>query len=225
MINSDEIKKTAKSFGADLCGIAPIERFSDSPKGFHPRDIYKKTESVIAIACRVPDGSIDLDTFIPYTVIEELALSKVSQIALSLSLEIEARGSKAVMIPSVPYDYWDAENLEGKGILSLKHLGLKAGLGFMGRNTLLCNGQYGNLIRLGAVLTDAVLSPDEMQKGELCRDSCDLCVTSCPVGAIGNSHVSQKKCRPYSEVKNKRGIEVCVCNVCRKVCPNRNGIK
>ena len=225
MINSKEIKSIACHFGADLCGIASIDIFDDSPAGFHQKDIYEQTRSVISVACRVPDGSLNIKNPNPYSAIESFALSKVHSIVLAMSLVIEDKGFKAVIIPSVPYDYWDEENLEGKGILSLKHLGYKAGLGYIGRNTLLCNEKYGNLIRLGAIVTNAALSPDKIPEGEMCPETCNLCTTSCPVGAIDNYRVSQKICRPYSEVINKRGVEVCVCNVCRSVCPNRNGIK
>lgn len=226
MITSYEIKDLAKDLGADLCGIASIDGFDDSPKGFHPTDIYKNTKSIISIACKIPESSIYIDTPAPYTAIEDLALSKVSQIALSLTLHIEKCGFHAIMIPSVPYDYWDAETMTGKGILSLKHLGYKAGLGYIGKNSLLCNDLYGNLIKLGAVITDAEFRADTIIDCNKCIDSCNLCIESCPVGAIGlDSVVSQKKCRENAEVKNKRGVEIYACHECRKVCPNRNGIR
>ncbi|OFX26557.1 MAG: hypothetical protein A2041_13295 [Bacteroidetes bacterium GWA2_31_9b] len=224
-MTSTEIKQVANDLGADLCGIASIDSFSDSPKGFHPADVFKDTKSIISIACRVPESSFLANTKIPYTAVENLALARVSQIALSIVLYLEKQGAKTVLVPSEPYDYWDAEKMEGKGILSLKHLGYKAGLGYMGRNSLLCNESYGNLIKLGAVITDAVLVPDKISEGNMCPDICNLCELSCPVGAIENQKVNQKKCRQYSEIVNKRGAEIYTCYECRKVCPNRNGIK
>jgi len=225
MITSNEIKLLSKELGADLCGIASVDIFSDSPKGFHPTDVFKDTKSIISIACRVSESSFHANTQIPYTAVEDLALARVSQIALSIVLHIEKQGAKAVLVPSEPYDYWDAEKMEGKGILSLKHLGYKAGLGYIGRNSLLCNESYGNLIKLGAVITNAVLVPDKISEGDMCPDTCNMCEQSCPVGAIENLKVNQKKCRQYSEIVNKRGAEIYTCYECRKVCPNRNGIK
>lgn len=226
MITSQAIKNYALSLGADLCGIATIDRFADAPAGFHPTDVYQNTKSVISLACRVPSSSMDVKTFMPYTAVEDYVLTKVSQIAIALALRLEDEGFCGLMVPSVPYDYWEPETLTGKGLLSLKHLGQKAGLGSIGKNALLCNERYGNLIRLGAVITDAQLQPDPMQSGSLCPDSCTLCISKCPVGAIDHhSHVLQAKCRPYSEIKNKRGVEVFACNTCRQVCPNRNGVK
>jgi len=226
MITSTEIKELAKELGADVCGIATIDRFDDSPAGFHPTDVYKNTKSVISIACRIPGSSMYIDSPSPYTAIEDIALARVNQIALSLTLCLEKCGFQAIMIPSVPYDYWDAETMTGKGILSLKHLGYKAGVGYIGKNSLLCNDEYGNLIKLGALITNAELVADPFIEKSLCKESCTLCIDSCPVGAIGqNAEVCQKKCREYAEVPNKRGVEIYACHQCRKVCPNRNGIK
>jgi epoxyqueuosine reductase len=226
MITPDEIKSFAAQSGADLCGIASIDRFDVSPEGFHPSDVYKDGKSIISIASRIPEMSLHIHSPSPYTAIEELAQSKISQIALSLAVFLEGKGFQAVMIPSTPYDYWDAETLTGKGILSLKHLAYKAGLGYIGKNSLLCNPLYGNLIKLGAVITNAILSPDKMIDHEYCADSCSLCIDSCPVGAIGpDAVVSQKRCREFAEIKNKRGVEIYTCHECRKVCPNRRGYK
>lgn len=224
MITSNDIKKYAIEQGADLCGIASIDRFNDFPKGFHPLDVYNETQSVISIACKIPEMPLYINSPSPYTAIEEIALVKVSQIAFSITNYIEKNGYKAVLIPSVPYDYWDAETLTGKGILSLKHIGFKAGIGRIGKNALLCNEKYGNLIKLGAVITNAILPSDSMVEQEYCKENCRLCIDSCLVNAIDeNYNVSQKKCREYSEITNKRGVEIYACNECRKVCPNTSG--
>jgi hypothetical protein len=44
IITSAEIKELARRNGADLCGIAPVERFEHAPAGFHPSDIYPGTK-------------------------------------------------------------------------------------------------------------------------------------------------------------------------------------
>ena len=135
MINSPEIKNLANQLGADLCGIAPVDRFENAPDGFHPRDVFEGTKSAIALACRVPESPLFAKTTIPYSAMSDVIMNKVHGIGISISLELETLGFKAMMIPSVPYDYWDAENTEGKGILSLKHIGYYAGLGYIGRNS------------------------------------------------------------------------------------------
>jgi hypothetical protein len=37
---------------------------------------------------------------------------------------------------------WDEKTLTAHGILSMKHLAVAAGIGFMGKNTLLCNERF-----------------------------------------------------------------------------------
>ena len=41
MLDSKKVKQIMMSLGADLCGIASIDRFADAPKGFHPVDVFR----------------------------------------------------------------------------------------------------------------------------------------------------------------------------------------
>jgi len=91
---------------------------------------------------------------------DDLALQEAHRISLRLSVELEKRGFLSVPVPSEPYDSWDPETMTGKGLLSLRHAGYLAGLGAIGRNGLLCNARFGNLIKLGAVITEAELDQD-----------------------------------------------------------------
>jgi hypothetical protein len=42
MVTSSKLKSVVIDRGADLCGIAPADRFKAAPKGFHPNDVYEK---------------------------------------------------------------------------------------------------------------------------------------------------------------------------------------
>ena len=37
-MDSDFVKQKTVQLGADICNIAPVSRFKDAPKGFHPND-------------------------------------------------------------------------------------------------------------------------------------------------------------------------------------------
>jgi len=224
MTTSAEIKELARQSGADLCGIAPVERFENAPAGFHPNDIYKSAKSVIAVAVREPESPIYSLSPVPYTFATEQVLKKVFDTTMEMVSGLEKRKITAIPVPSEPYEFWDKETSTGKGILSLKHAGYLAGLGVIGRNTLLVNKQYGNLIRLGAIITNAELEGDLLQDFEFCNDSCNRCIKGCPGGAIENTAVSQLKCRPNSTYTNEKGYALYTCNNCRKVCPYRAGI-
>ena len=49
---TDDIKSLIMKEGADLAGIAPIERFDGAPELYHPQNLLHQTESVISIAVR-----------------------------------------------------------------------------------------------------------------------------------------------------------------------------
>ena len=225
MTTSSEIKKLARLHGADLCGIASVDRFDFAPKGFHPSDIYDGAKSVIVIAVREIKSAFYSKSPVPYTFTSEVVLNKVYNITIELIKELERRNVTAIPVPSEPYEYWDKESMTGKGILSLKHAGELAGLGVIGRNTLLVNRKYGNLIRLGAIITNAVLEGDPLEKQVFCGDSCNLCIDNCPAAAIENNSVSQKKCRPHSCIITEKGYSLYVCNNCRRICPNCEGFE
>lgn len=223
METASEIKKIARELGADLCGIASVSRFSKSPEGFNPTDLYADAKSVIVFARRLPAGAMLATSPVPYSMVNDISLHETHRIAFDLSVRLEDMGYIAVPVPSEPYHYWEAETMTGKGLISLRHAGYLAGLGVIGKNTLLCNEQFGNLIRLGAVLVNASFDQDAIACEEVCLASCNLCVKSCPSGALGGTSVNQKKCRSHSEGATDKGAEITVCNECRKVCPNRNG--
>lgn len=223
METASEIKKIARELGADLCGIASVDRFAKSPEGFKPTDLYADAKSVVVFAKRMPAGVLVAKSTIPYSVADAISLHETHRIGFDLAVRLEDLGYIAVPVPAEPYRFWDAESMTGKGLVSLKHAGYLAGLGIIGKNSLLCNERFGNLIKLGAVLVNAAFEQDAPACDDVCPASCNLCIRSCPSGALGGSSVNQKKCRSYSEGTTDKGAEITVCNECRKVCPNRNG--
>lgn len=215
------IKDLAADLGADLCGIAPVERFRDAPAGFRPNDIFPQAKSIVALAKRFPEGPFHATSPILYSATNDVILQEVARLAILLCSEIEARTeARAVPAPSEPYEYWDAENREGRGLLSLKHAARLAGLGVITANSLLTNDRFGNRLCLGAVLLDIELEGDRLADYHFDCDACHRCVDSCPAGAIGDRAVTQKLCRSTSEGKTAKGCSIYVCNACRRVCPN-----
>lgn len=219
----DSIKKIAAACGADLCGIAPVGRFADAPAGFHPQDIMESTRSVIAFAVRVPDSAFASRNPVPYTFFATHALDEVSRITYELVRRLDRLGVVAVPVPSQPYEYWEADTMTGKGIISLRHIAAKAGLGTITRNHLLTNVRHGNRIALGAVLLDAEIASDPPCAEPRCPDGCSLCRDFCPVGAISDEGVDQKLCRSVAEGYNERGFYLYWCRVCREKCPLSKG--
>ncbi len=226
MHDSREIKTIARKLGADLCGIAPAGRFQGAPEGFHPTDIFGDCKSVVVFARRLPSRMLFAESPVPYTHANNLMAQECDRVALNLSLRLEEVGIGAVPLPSDdPYEYWEADNRYGRGVLSMRHAGRLAGFGALARNTLLVNRDLGNMIQLGAVLIDAQVDGDPPQEFDPCPPGCNLCIESCPKGALDGKTVNQKACREISCFVNERGFVIKRCNICRSICPNSLGIK
>lgn len=229
MRNMDAVslKQRATELGTDLCGIAPVDRFSHAPAGFHPTDILPGCQSVISLATKFPGSTLKLGkSQAAYTFVRHRVMDKMDRITFLLAEELETKGYAAIPVPSSdPYESWDPERRHGQGILSLKHAAVLAGLGKMGKNTLLVNRQFGNLLWLGAVLVDAPLTADPVADYYTCPDNCRICLNACPAQALDGISIEQKKCRDVSGKFSDGGGYVLACNLCRKTCPNMQGVK
>ena len=117
-----------------------------------PTDIYPDCKSVIAFAIPIPKGITKVSPQIIYKHFNYFTPMDLDRIAYFASLEIERRYD-AVVVPipaDGPYEYWDADKREGHGLISLKHAAVQAGIGTLGKNTLLLSSQYGNRLNIGA---------------------------------------------------------------------------
>ncbi len=226
MIDSSEVKEIVKNLGADLCGIAPAERFKEAPKGFRPVDIFKDCRAVIVFAKRLPQGPLFASSCVPYTLVNNFLAQGIDKLGIRLSLKLEKLGVKAVPVPSDdPYEHWESQRSYGRAILSLRHAACLAGLGILSKNTLLMNKDYGNMVQIGAVLVDSELEGDSLAAYEGCPENCQICIDSCPSKALDGKTVNQKLCRPLSCYLTEKGYILKKCNLCRKLCPSCSGIK
>ena len=226
MITSEELKTKARTLGADLVGVAPASRFKNAPQGFKPRDIYPDCKSVLVFAKRTPKTTLYAFNPAAYTWVQDTISWLIDQLTMQLTYWLEDKGVGVVPVPANdPYEHWDAEQQYGRATLSMRHAGHLAGLGVLGKNTLLMNEQFGNMIEIGAILLDVDLRQDPIVTQEACPADCRLCLDSCPVGALDGVTVNQKLCRPLSNCVNEKGYTIKRCNTCRQMCPLALGIK
>ena len=216
----EQIRAIVLAYGADLCGFASIDRFNNAPSGFSPCDIYSDCKTVISFAIALPQGLIKINPRLIYGHFNYMSCSEIDNIAFKSSKKIEKLfNCFAIPIPcDSPYEYWDTSKREGRGLLSMKHAAVQAGLGSLGKNTLFISKHYGNMVILGAILTNLTL-PSDMVSENICITNCNKCAESCPVQAIANGTVNQKLCRENTYNKTERGFDTVDCNKCRVVCP------
>ncbi len=110
-----------------------------------------------------------------------------------------------------------------------KSLAERAGLGFLGKNTLLINKQFGSWILLGELLTSLQLPIDKPITGTC--GTCTRCIDICPTNAIlqPGQMLDATKCISYltiedhdpipQEFQSKMENWLFGCDLCQEVCP------
>jgi epoxyqueuosine reductase QueG len=147
--------------------------------------------------------------------------AELDLLAYKVALFLESEGGLAIPVPAdEPYRYWESERSYGRGDLSHKHAAQAAGLGRMGKNSLLITQPFGNRVHLVSVVTDVNLTPDAIQDWDPCPQGCTLCLQACPAEAISEGQkVDQALCRSAMIERLPKGAMVESCRECRRVCP------
>ena len=202
-LTSEQVKKAALSFGADLCSIGPIERWKHVPADQNPLSIMPNAKSVVCIAFRMERGAIRGITegtyFSAYTIgnfyeINHVVAPVVQRRVVSL---LEDSGFE-----SVPVMYFSHNLGRGIGAPALDINGnpkpapeiffnfrvgaVLAGMGEIGHSRMLLTREFGPAQRLYFIITEAELEPDPIVTG-IC-DGCMACVRDCPAKAIGKEN-------------------------------------
>ena len=213
------VKDYARSRGADFVGIAPVERFEKAPGGHRPSDILVGARSVVACAMRIPSGVLT-GPATSYQAVMNACHARLDMLATEVALFLEAHGGAAVPVPSdEPYVHWEADRSYGRGDLSHKHAAQAAGLGRLGRNSLLIVPGAGNRVHLVSIVTKAELDPDPEMNWEPCPSGCARCMKACPASAIGEGQsVNQSLCRPVVMKRLAKGTVIESCRACRATC-------
>jgi epoxyqueuosine reductase len=221
-MDSVEVKKRLYSLGADMCGIASIDRFGDAPEGFHPKDVLPACKSVIVFANRFLAGSLYCNTTIPYTIVRNILSDRMDKIAVQFCTDLEKEGIIAIPTGTNGPTEFDNNTDRYRNIVSAKHCAQLAGLGVIGKNTLLITPEFGNMVWLSVILTELELEADKMIENSFCNN-CDLCVGICPVQALGQPEMKQMTCWEYAFGGENGGDWKIKCYRCRDICPHRYG--
>lgn len=105
----------------------------------------------------------------------------------------------------------------------------RAGLGAIGKHTLLIQQGVGSYLLLGEILTTLELPSTEANDNDPCG-ACTRCIDACPTSAITPWSVDAAKCISYLTIEHRSAIEdkyyepagqwIFGCDICQEVCPH-----
>jgi epoxyqueuosine reductase QueG len=221
-MDAEQVKEMLYSLGADLCGIASIDRFSEAPKGFHPKDVLPNCKSVVVIANRFAAGTLACNSTVPYTVVRNILSNKMDEMAVKFCTEVEKQGIISVPTGTIGPTEFDKDTQRYRNIVSAKHCAQLAGLGVIGKNTLLITPEFGNMVWLSVILMEIELKADKLIENSFCNN-CNLCIKACPVQALVEPEMKQLVCFEYAFGEENGGDWRIKCHKCRDICPHCYG--
>lgn len=98
-----------------------------------------------------------------------------------------------------------------------------AGLGWIGKNTVLINHKGGSYFFIGEILTHLELEPDTPGRDHC--GTCTRCLDACPTQALTPYQLNTTRCISYLTIEHKGeipldvGHQVYGCDICQDVCP------
>lgn len=243
-----DIKEWGLSLGFAAVGIcdidlntyrADLEAFVE--KGFHgemdymARNPEHRTDATHLLAGTLRIISVRLNYLPPNTqMVKQLKNSKkayVSRYAVGgdyhkLMRKRLAKLAKQINERVAGYGY---RAITDSAPLMEKPIAEKAGLGWIGKNTLLLNKEAGSWFFLGELLTTLPLPVDKPVIEDGCQN-CQACLKICPTGALINAkQIDARRCISYLTIEHKTAIplelrplmgnRIYGCDDCQLICP------
>ena len=257
MIDAAIVKTIAAEVGFAACGISKADRLQENEypleewlaKGFNADmqymerniDMRRDPRLLVEGACSV------ISVLVPYKSNRLMeGRGKIAQYAYGEDYHERLKRMMYSLMSRVKERYpdFDGRPFVDTAPISDRHWAVRAGLGWIGRNTLFVNPTYGSYCFLGEIVTTAVVDcydtpgsmsdvggADNVSIGG-CGD-CRLCLDACPNNAImvsesGASMLDARRCTSYNTIENRddtlpaelntRGYAY-GCDICQMVCP------
>ncbi|HLG42735.1 MAG TPA: tRNA epoxyqueuosine(34) reductase QueG [Planctomycetota bacterium] len=208
------IKREARRIGFEKAGVAPINRPEDAARA-HPwgrsmvcvaRSYFTPTRDPGAMGARISMYALGRDY-------HDRLKEDLERLAAFMRDRFGARTRPAV---------------DSSAVLERPYA-RAAGLGWIGKNTMLIGKDLGSWFFLGEIVTDLALEPDRPYARNYCG-SCRRCIDVCPTEAIvGEYELDARRCISYLTIEHRGVIDrelrplmgnwVFGCDLCQDVCP------
>lgn len=213
----DRLAQLAAERGARAFGVADLEALRAREPGLLdllPGPYTRAVVVGIRLQAAVLHGIADRPTPLYFHHYRQVNY-ELDRAAFQIADRIQEGGFAALAVPASQI----VEARPMRGHVSHKLLGWAAGLGFIGRCSLLVHPRYGAQLRYVSVLTDMPLPADRPAEGGC--GACRRCVGACPAGAVRErrEEFDVEACyRKLTEFTRLPFIGQHICGVCVKAC-------
>lgn len=183
-LDAEWLRKFCLEAGADDVGFVEIDRPEIADQRNDILAVFPRTKTLVSIVCRMNREDIRS----PARSVANLEFhhtgDHVNEVARTIVAALEQRGVRALN-PAMGFPMEMNRFPEKIWVVSHKPVAVAAGLGQMGIHRNVIHPRFGSFTLLGTILVDAeVAAYDRPIDYNPCVE-CKLCVSACPVGAIG----------------------------------------
>jgi ferredoxin len=181
-----ELRDICLEAGADDVGFVDLDRAELTEERTQILRFFPPTKALISFVIRMNREPIHNPARSVANVEFEQTGARVNETAHHIVAILEARGIRAIN-PAMGFPMEVGNFGAGRlWLVSHKTVAVAAGLGHMGIHRNVIHPKFGNFILLGTVLVDARISEYQQPLEYNPCVECKLCVSACPVGAIGS---------------------------------------
>ncbi len=244
MIDKKVIINAAKSVGFDIVGVVAAEALVEERKRFE-QWLLDGNNSTLAYLERNVDKRFDMRLLVegarsvvicavsylsPYgRGYDEACNTKVASYALARDYHMSIKEMLCALAeelklhnPKLQY-----RAFTDSAPVAEKSLAVRAGLGWIGRQSLLINPHFGSMLHLGELVIDDVVDEYDLPMNGVGCGSCRRCVESCPNRAIlDNCTIDTRRCISCRTIE-REGCDESItldgwifgCDACQTCCP------
>jgi epoxyqueuosine reductase len=251
MISLSDIKQVAREVGFDACGVArlrPMEAEAREleawiARGYHAGmdymtryiDLRRDPAGLLAGAQSVIVCLMSYKTDRKYAegIPRIAAYARSGDYHYSIKRRLEALAER---LQTLTPESRARCFVDSAPVLE-KAWAVEAGLGYIGRNTLLIHPELGSFVLIGTILTTLPLSEYDTPYPENHCGGCHKCVENCPAGAlradgslVPNGGLDANRCLSYQTIENRQPIpenllprlagRLFGCDSCQDICPH-----